>query len=245
MKKKIKYIIEWIALIVLNLIVKKRNLFEFIKVIKKYYINSAFRKIDCSLLLKYSFKSPFAISKSFMEARGESDVYVYGETPLTSLEIIAKECQLTDKDIVFDLGCGRGRGCFWMNVMIGCKVVGIEYIPEFVEKALEVKQKYGLKNIEFRHQDFFKANFKGATVLYVYGTCMDSKSIQKLLDKILKLPLGTKVVTISYSLKEFTTNPNFEILKRFKAPFTWGVGEVYIQSLIDRRKKSYINLTLH
>jgi SAM-dependent methyltransferase len=237
MKKTIQYILEWIGLMALNLVVKKRNLFEYLKVIKRYYSNPMFRKTDCTLLSKYVFKSPYAMSKAFMEARGESDIYVYGETPLTSLELIAKECNLSDKDTVFDLGCGRGRGCFWLHAMIGCKVVGIEYIPEFMEKAIAVKQKYRLTRLEFRQQDFLKANLKGATVLYLYGTCLDPVSIRQLIDKILKLPQGTQIVTVSYSLKEFSADPRFEILKRFKIPFTWGEGDVYIQCLVDRRKK--------
>lgn len=220
---------EWLQLIGLNLVVKKKNLMEFCKVVRRYYSYPTFRAVDLTLLSKYIFKSPFAISKAFMEARGEAEVYVYGETPLTTLELITKECQLTNKDTIFELGAGRGRGCFWLNILLGCKVVGIEYIPEFVEKAQAVIKKYRLKNIEIKQQDFLKTNFKGATVIYLYGTCMDQESIQRLIRKLLKLPSGTKIITVSYALKDYTDAPCFETLKRFKANFTWGEGEVYLQ----------------
>ncbi len=64
------------------------------------------------------------------------------ETPLTSLEVIARECQLSVRDVVFELGCGRGRTCFWLNQFIGCAVIGIDYVPAFIEKALKVKRRF-------------------------------------------------------------------------------------------------------
>lgn len=223
--------LDWLQLVGLNLLVKKRNLCEYIRVIYRYYSNATFRAADLLLLSKYIFRSPFAVSKAFMEARGEEDVYVYGETPLTTLETIAKECKITSQDTVFELGSGRGRGCFWLNIILGCKVVGIEYIPEFVEKAHAVIEKYRLSNIEFRQQDFLKADFRGATVIYLYGTCLDPSSIQKLMGKLSKLPAGTKIISVSYALKEYAPMPSFETLKRFQADFTWGKGEVYLQVL--------------
>jgi protein-L-isoaspartate O-methyltransferase len=232
MKKIMLFFLERIQLLWLNLVVKKRNFIEFIKVIKRYYPNPLFRAVDLSLLSKYLFKSPFSISKAFMESKGEQDVYVYGETPLTTLEVIAKECGITRQDTVFELGAGRGRGCFWLATMIGCRVVGIEYIPEFIAKAQAVQQKYNLNLVEFREQDFLQANFKGATVVYLYGTCMDQDAIQRLIRKLARLPKGTKIITVSYSLKEFTDDRDFEVLKRFKANFTWGSTDVYLQRSI-------------
>src|ERR1700722_13009935 len=121
---------EYLKLVWINLVAQKRNFVEFVKVAQKYYHNPIFRKADLSLLLSYFLESPFDISKQFLKKKGEKNIYAYGETPLTTLEFISDECHITSNDTVFELGCGRGRTCFWLNSFIHCKVVGIDIVPE-------------------------------------------------------------------------------------------------------------------
>ena len=98
-------------------------------------------KIDLALLMSYLFQNPYKISKNFLIARHETEIYAYGETPLTSLEKIARSAKLTDRDVVLELGCGRGRTCFWLRSFIGCKVIGVDFIGTFIDKANQVKKK--------------------------------------------------------------------------------------------------------
>src|SRR5262245_59889016 len=132
---------EFFNLLWLNLMVSLRNFVEWMKVIGKYYSNTSFLKADISLMLMYLFHNPFTISKRFLMKRGEENIYAYGETPLTTMEKIAHEIQITAQDCVFELGYGRGRTCFWLNSFIGCRVVGIEFIPDFIERANRIKKK--------------------------------------------------------------------------------------------------------
>ncbi len=219
---------EYPELFWLNQIVKMRNLLEFYRVIRRYYSNKTFRQIDIGLLRKYVLKNPYTISKEFLLERGEEEIYAYGETPLTTLELISKESGLSSTDTVFELGCGRGRGCFWLRCFIGCRVVGIEYIPEFVRIAKDVQQRYELQGVEFRLGDILEADYSGATVIYLYGTCYEQPFIKKLLRKLDKLPKGTKLITVSYPLTDYTESTTFEVIKKFSATFTWGEADVYL-----------------
>jgi len=219
---------EFFKLLGLNFVVFFKNTIEYIKVVAKYYGTMAFCKADISLQLMYLFHNPFSISKRFLMKRGEENVYAYGETPLTTLEIIAKEAQIGPRDCVYELGSGRGRSCFWLNTILGCRVVGIEYIPEFVERAELIRKKLKMSNLEFRCEDMLKTDYSGATVCYLYGTCLDDQSIKKLIQKFSSLPSGTKIITVSYSLNEFTDKKTFEVMKRFTVPFTWGSADVYL-----------------
>jgi|LakMenE18May11ns_1017448.scaffolds.fasta_scaffold9838330_2 SAM-dependent methyltransferase len=220
---------EYFELLWTNLIVKKRNLTEYIKVVFCYYPNIAFARVDLSLLSKYFFKSPFSISKEFLIKKDAANPYAYGETPLTTLQKIADTCSITSHDIVFELGSGRGRGCFWLNSFIGCKVVGIEIIPEFVELAKQVKNKCSVNDVTFICGDILEADYSGATVLYLYGTCYEAPFIKRLISKILQLPIGTKVITVSYPLSDYAKNGLFEIVQCFPAQFTWGEADVFVQ----------------
>ena len=202
---------------------------EFIRVIFRYYSNYTFLKIDQTLIFTYFFKNPFRLSRQFLEKKGDEELYAYGETPLTTLDAIMKQCDVSKEDTLFELGSGRGRACFWLHCFIGCEVVGIEYIPEFVAHAEQIRKKFALDTIEFRKEDFLQADFTGATVIYLYGTCLADEVIEKLIDKFEKLPPGTKIITVSYSLNEYTRKPLFEVMKCFPASYPWGSADIYLQ----------------
>lgn len=220
---------EYVHLLVLNLKIKCTDFAEYIRVVFNYYSHPTFFKIDSYLVLSYIFNNPFGISKRFLLNKGDKDLYTYGETPLTTLEHIAQECRLSSRDVVFELGCGRGRTCFWLNQFIGCKVVGIDYVPSFIERANQTKEKFQLNQVEFRQEDLLQTDLTGATIIYLYGTCFSDSFIQTLTSRFDKLPSGTKVITVSYPLVEYAPQANFEVLKRFPAIFAWGAADVYLQ----------------
>lgn len=220
---------EFFSLLWLNFIVLCRNTIEFFKVALRYYRSWSFFKADISLRLMYLFHNPYSISKRFLMKKGAEDVYAYGETPLTSLETISHECGIAPHDYVYELGCGRGRTCFWLHSFIGCKVVGIDYIPEFIERANLVKNRLAIPDLEFRLEDFTKATFKEATVCYLYGSNLDDTVIKKLAVHFEKLPKGTKIITVSYPLTDYSEKNAFEVMKRFTVPYTWGNADVYLQ----------------
>jgi SAM-dependent methyltransferase len=201
---------------------------EYLKVIKLYYNKMMFLKIDFYLLLLYFFKNPFKISKHFLSQKGEKEIYTYGETPLTTLDLIANRCHICAQDTVYELGCGRGRSCFWLNQFIGCCVVGIDYVPQFIRLANKVKEKFKLHGVEFRLEDFIYADFSQASVIYLYGTCLPDHLILKMIEKFTMLPKGTKIITVSYSLNDYTSENSFKIVDTFQAKFTWGEAEVFL-----------------
>lgn len=225
-----KDIKEYFTLLGINLTVKGRNFVEYLRVLYRYYRNIPFAKIDGSLILMYLFDNPFSISRRYFMHRSHSEEYTYGETPLTTFEQIAKEARITHQDTVYELGCGRGRVCFWLKSFVDCKVVGVELVPDFVVRAQRIQRKLGIEGIEFRAEDFLKTNFDNVSVIYLYGTCLEDDTIKQLIKRFKDLPSGTRIITVSYSLSEYTDEPLFETMKRFPARFTWGSGDVYIQA---------------
>ncbi|KAF3363091.1 hypothetical protein PHSC3_000276 [Chlamydiales bacterium STE3] len=220
---------EFGKLLTVNTIVQFKNFWEYLKVIISYYPSWRFFKADAVLLLTYLFDNPFSISKRFLANRGEENVYAYGETPLTTLNAIVKECRLKPQQTVYELGCGRGRACLWLNCFYNCKVVGIDHVPEFTLRAERIVQKLQLSNISFINEDMLRVDFKDADVVYLYGTCLDDTFIEKLVEKFAKLPSGTKIITVSYPLTDYDYKDRFEVMKRFPAKFTWGTADIYLQ----------------
>lgn len=231
---------EALVLLGINWKAKFRNLVEFGRVIMRYYCDISFLKIDTTLLMSYLFCNPFGISKQFLMHKEEKDVYTYGETPLTTLAVIAKSCQLLPQDVVFELGCGRGRTCFWLRHFIGCQVVGVDYVPTFIQKAQQVKEQFHVQGVSFRLEDLFQTDLQGATVIYLYGTCFSDHEIGHLIKRFSQLPEGVKIITVSYALRDIQPKAPFPVLKQFAVPFTWGTADVYLQikqsKIIDRLK---------
>jgi len=213
---------------VLWLMLKTQGFFlvDSIKTAWKYYRNLTFAKVDLHLFAYYFFRNPFRISRQYLKQKGEEEIYAYGETPLSTLEQICREFDVTSEDTVFELGCGRGITCFWLNIIWGCHVVGIEYIPVFVEAAQNAVHRYHLQNIRFRLDDMFETDLSDATVIYLYGTCLKEEEIQRLANKFSRLPQGTKIITTSYSLEEYSHT--LSISKQLQGCFAWGTADVFL-----------------
>lgn len=220
---------EYFTLMGINLLVKGRNFKEYLKVLYRYYRKPAFAKVDGSLVLMYLFDNPFSISRRYFMHRPHQQEFTYGETPLTTLEFISKEARLTSEDVVYDLGAGRGRNCFWWRSFIGCKVVGVEMVPDFIIRAKRIQRKLGLEGVDFIQEDFLKTDLSQATVIYLYGTCLEDETIQKLITHFKTLKPGTRIITVSYALSDYTKESLFETMKCFPSRFTWGQADVYIQ----------------
>jgi SAM-dependent methyltransferase len=219
-----------INLIWLSLIISLQRAIEYIRVIASYYTRSyPFLKCDLTLLLLYFFKSPYQISKLFLESRNNADIHVYGETPLTTLELITTEAKILPHDTVYDLGCGTGRTTFWLTYFTNCKAVGIEQIPFFVSRAKAISTKYDIHSVKFIEENILEANYELATVVYFYGTSFEDDFIVAWIEKLSKLPKGSKVITVSYPLFHYTSATRFPLIKEFTARFTWGQAQVFIQ----------------
>lgn len=200
--------------------------FEWGRVLLRYYRRLSFLFTDLLLSSHYIARTPHQVSKAFMIEQGAKNIYTYGETPLTTLDRIARQCGILSKDVVYELGCGSGRTVFWLHHFIRCKAVGIDYQPTFIRRANRVKEWLRLDRIAFYLEDMLSANYRDATVIYLYGTCLEDAIIEKLLERFEQLKSGTKVITVSYPLTDYSES--YKLIKHFPARFPWGKAEVFL-----------------
>lgn len=203
------------------------NFKESCQVIFYYYSNLPFTKTDLYLLRSYLTSNPYRMSKEFLIKKGEKNFDTYGETPLTTMDVISQECCLGSQDVFFELGCGRGRSCFWLHAFVGCQVYGVEYLPAFVKIAQSVKRHYQIKPVKFIYKDILDVDLSRATVVYFYGTCSEDLLIEKLCKTFQTLSSDTKIITISFSLTDY--HPQFKVVKSFRVKFPWGETNAYLQ----------------
>lgn len=226
--KKWDKVREYSSLLWINLKVTFRSLWEFIQDIFHYYGCWGFVKADLAMLGYYLFSNPYRIHRRFLEERGAKDVYTYGETPLRSLEEIAKHAKISAKDTVFELGCGRGTSVFWLATILKCKAVGVDYVPTFIERANKIQELCKIENVEFRQEDMLSTDLSSGNVFYFYGTSSTRPFVEALIKRLKELPSGTRVITVSYPLTSYAGGDTFEVMEVFPVHYTWGEAQVYV-----------------
>lgn len=172
----------------------------------KYYRHLSFALRD--LLLCLPLFNPYRLCRK----RGD----VYGETPFETLHKIADLCDLTEEDVWLDLGCGRGRGCFWMAHFVGCRVIGVERVGLLLFLARLLKP----SKLSFKIGSLLDLDYSEVTLVYLYGTTWPDALLEKIAAKV---PIGARVVSISAPLVDLP------ILKSFPVSFPWGETTAYLQ----------------
>ncbi|MBS0625375.1 MAG: class I SAM-dependent methyltransferase [Verrucomicrobia bacterium] len=193
---------------------------EQIRVVRRYY-RGRFVWVDLALLLAYLFSNPYRMCRKFLQKRGARNIYAYGETPLTTLEKIAKAFDIRSDDRWLELGSGRGRACFWMAHHWGCQARGVEWIPAFASRAKWIGKFFG--KADFLAGSMEEADFSWPTVVFLYGTGLSDQELDRLLEPMRGLPKGTKVITISEPLEEYRQ------IRSIPVSFPWGETDAYLQ----------------
>jgi len=151
----------------------------------------------------------------------------YGEITFDAVEELINEFKehLTKKDVFFDLGSGTGKVCVQVALRTPAKAIGIELSPTRYQAAQQIKQELLNKKIltdknklQFFEQNILDADLSNASVIFLCSTCFSEELMQKLSDKIARLPKPVIVIT----LKELPNSDNkFKLLKRMTLPMTW------------------------
>lgn len=187
--------------------------------------------VYCCLSIKYLFNNAYSVSRDFFVRCNDVDVQtIYGETPLVTFDKIARFASLNAQMRVYELGCGRGAGVFWWALRFGCESTGIDINDRFVEKAAGIGRQLSIANASFDCSNLLSASLDDADVIYLYGTAFSDDTINKIIAHFATLPVGTKVITVSYALTEYPSGAElFQFVKQTKAEYLWGMADLYLQ----------------
>lgn len=189
------------------------------RVKRAFYGDPRFTNWDRKLKKLYRWKSPFTISRRFLEKRGAGDVHTYGETPLTSLDAVGKKLELRDSDCFLDLGCGRGRGAIFVSCRFGCRSVGIDYVPEFIETAKSVGS-----DAEFLLADIAESGaIRDATAIFLAWTCMNDGERAAVEKSLGRASSDCRIATVSSPIE----SQDFVVYDACELSFPWGDAEVF------------------
>jgi len=103
------------------------------------------------------------------------DIWELGSSPKDILELIVKHIHVSVHTMVLDLACGKGAVSVHIAKNLGCKVKGIDLIPEFIDVALDTAQEFGVGTLcEFIVGDITKAiNSEKDYDIVIFGSVGD------------------------------------------------------------------------
>lgn len=122
----------------------------------------------------------------------------YVPTPNAVVQAMLKLSNVSNKDLVYDLGSGDGRIPI-ASAQIGAKAIGVEINPKLVQQCQENAKKAGVSDrVKCLQQDLFQTDLSKATVVTLY---LLPEINQKLYPKLIKeLKPGTKIISHAFDM---------------------------------------------
>lgn len=133
--------------------------------------------------------------------------------------------QMTRTDIFYDLGCGDGRILIAAAQQFGTRGVGIEMDAERLETASANARHAGVGHlIEFRQQDLFAADFRDATVVFLY--LLPHLNLRLLPSLRQQLSPGARIVSRDFDLGDWKPDRTIHLQTEEEPTFyCWVVPE--------------------
>ena len=123
----------------------------------------------------------------------------WGPTPGASVDKMLDLAQISEGDVLYDLGCGDGRIVIRAAKKYGIRAVGFEIDPiRAWFSRVRVKSNGVRDRVEIVQRNFFDADLSPATVVSIFLT---QKANQRLKAKLLSLKPGTRVVTYTWTFE--------------------------------------------
>lgn len=131
----------------------------------------------------------------------------------TSDEVAAAMLRLadvTDRDVVYDLGCGDGRIVLMAAEEHHARGVGIDINPELIQRARAHADQSGLgTSVRFEVQDLFETDLHDATVVALYLIpSMNARLRPKLLRE---LKPGSRIVSHNWGMGDWPPDQEEEV----------------------------------
>jgi hypothetical protein len=154
---------------------------------------------------------PQAPAKPFEPSVGQpgKDV-VWVPSPQALVDKMLDMAKVTAKDYVMDLGSGDGRTVI-TAAKLGATAVGVEYNPDMVELSTKNAAAAGVgTKATFVKADIFETDLSKATVITMF---LLPQINLKLRPKILDLKPGTRIVSNTFTMDDWTPDDTYSVSK--------------------------------
>jgi SAM-dependent methyltransferase len=127
----------------------------------------------------------------------EPDIH-YVPTPQNVVDQMLSMANITEDDLVYDLGCGDGRIIVAAAKRYGCKAVGYDIDPQRVIEARENVRKNNVEHlVTIEQEDVFTLDLSDANVITLY--LLPSLN-DKLVPQLEKLKPGSRILSHDFDI---------------------------------------------
>jgi cyclopropane fatty-acyl-phospholipid synthase-like methyltransferase len=127
---------------------------------------------------------------------------IYVPTPQNVVSRMLELAQVTQADVVYDLGCGDGRIPVTAAKTYGCKAFGYDLDPQRIKESQENVRKNGVGNlVTIEQKDIFTLDLSDANVVTLY--LLPSLNV-KLIPQLDKLKPGCRIVSHDFDMRGVT-----------------------------------------
>lgn len=132
-------------------------------------------------------------------------------TPQDVVNHMLELAEVTENDIVYDLGCGDGRIVITAAQRYGARGVGIDIDPQRIAESNANAKKAGVQHlVRFIEQDALEADVSQATVVTLYLLSSSNRKLRPILTS--QLRPGARIVSHAFSMGDWET----EQVERFE-----------------------------
>jgi protein-L-isoaspartate O-methyltransferase len=154
--------------------------------------------------------------------RGPQELARFGRTPLHVIARMIRLAALTERDVLYDIGCGDGRVLLTVAARIGLRAVGLDLNPELVAAARANAERADLASrVTFHHQDAFDANLSEATAVFLYLNARANLALRPMLRE--RLRPGTRLVSFNFDMDDWLPDDT-EVIDEAH----WGTNTLYL-----------------
>jgi Cyclopropane fatty acid synthase and related methyltransferases len=126
----------------------------------------------------------------------------YIPTPQDVVDRMLEVAQVTNKDTVFDLGCGDGRIVITAAKKFGARGVGIDIDKDRIAESRRNARDAGVASlVRFDQGDILNADVSTATVVTLYLVSSANLKLRPLLTK--QLQPGTRIVSHAFGMGDW------------------------------------------
>jgi SAM-dependent methyltransferase len=144
----------------------------------------------------------FALALLAGAGQAQGPLAPYVPTPQDVVDRMLELAQVTEKDVVYDLGSGDGRIPITAAQRFGARGVGVDINPQRIEESHANAQKAGVERlVEFRLQDALTVDVTPATVVTLYLLSAANLQLRPILTK--QLRPGSRIVSHTFGMGDW------------------------------------------
>jgi hypothetical protein len=134
---------------------------------------------------------------------------VFVPTPREVVEKMLELAQVTEDDVVYDLGCGDGR-IVVAAAKLGARACGFDVDPQRIKESNENVEKNGVGNLAtIQQKDIFTLDLSPASVITLY--LLPSLNV-KLIPQLEKLKPGSRIVSHDFDMRGVKPDQVVEVI---------------------------------